>query len=58
MQLGAGARMFNANCQVTHIIELLDESYAKPAFMNERWILRTTLHPNSNSLAFKIERRL
>jgi glycolate oxidase iron-sulfur subunit len=32
MQLGAGARMFNANCQVTHIIELLDESYRKAGF--------------------------
>jgi glycolate oxidase iron-sulfur subunit len=32
MQLGAGARMFNANCQVAHVIELLDESYRKAGF--------------------------
>lgn len=29
MQLGAGVRMFKADCQVVHIIELLDESYRK-----------------------------
>jgi glycolate oxidase iron-sulfur subunit len=27
MQLGAGARMFNADCRVAHVVELLDESY-------------------------------
>ncbi|MFN0086523.1 MAG: (Fe-S)-binding protein, partial [Blastocatellia bacterium] len=27
MQLGAGVRMFQASCQVAHIVELLDESY-------------------------------
>ena len=32
MQLGAGARMFNANCRVEHIVELLDESYRKAGF--------------------------
>lgn len=32
MQLGAGARMFNANCQVVHVVELLDESYRKAGF--------------------------
>src|SRR5262245_44684525 len=32
MQLGAGARMFNADCQVAHVIELLDESYLKAGF--------------------------
>jgi len=32
MQLGAGARIFNANCRVEHIIELLDESYRKAGF--------------------------
>ena len=29
MQLGAGARMFKASCRVTHIVELLDESYRR-----------------------------
>lgn len=32
MQLGAGARMFNADCQVVHVVELLDESYRKAGF--------------------------
>ena len=32
MQLGAGARVFNANCRVTHIVELLDESYRRAGF--------------------------
>ncbi len=32
MQLGAGARMFNADCRITHIVELLDESYHKAGF--------------------------
>ncbi|MCG3163386.1 MAG: Lactate utilization protein A [Acidobacteria bacterium] len=32
MQLGAGARMFKADCQVKHIVELLDESYHKAGF--------------------------
>ncbi len=29
MQLGAGARMFGADCRVAHVIELLDESYQR-----------------------------
>ena len=32
MQLGAGARMFQADCQVAHVVELLDESYRKAGF--------------------------
>ncbi|MBO0863103.1 MAG: 4Fe-4S dicluster domain-containing protein [Chloracidobacterium sp.] len=32
MQLGAGARMFNADCHVAHVVELLDESYRKAGF--------------------------
>ncbi|MGH9937720.1 MAG: heterodisulfide reductase-related iron-sulfur binding cluster, partial [Blastocatellia bacterium] len=32
MQLGAGARMFNAGCRVAHIVELLDESYRRAGF--------------------------
>ena len=32
MQLGAGARMFNADCRVAHVVELLDESYRKAGF--------------------------
>lgn len=32
MQLGAGARMFKADCQVVHVVELLDESYRKAGF--------------------------
>jgi glycolate oxidase iron-sulfur subunit len=32
MQLGAGVRMFKADCRVTHIIELLDESYRRAGF--------------------------
>ncbi len=32
MQLGAGARMFGADCQVVHVVELLDESYRKAGF--------------------------
>jgi len=32
MQLGAGMRMFGANCRVAHIVELLDESYRKAGF--------------------------
>ncbi len=32
MQLGAGARMFKADCQVVHVIELLDESYRKAGY--------------------------
>jgi glycolate oxidase iron-sulfur subunit len=35
MQLGAGARMFNADCRVAHVIELLDESYRKAGFYGE-----------------------
>jgi glycolate oxidase iron-sulfur subunit len=29
MQLGAGARLFGANCRVMHVVELLDESYRR-----------------------------
>jgi len=32
MQLGAGARMFNAECRVEHVVELLDESYRRAGF--------------------------
>ncbi len=32
MQLGAGVRMFQADCQVVHVVELLDESYRKAGF--------------------------
>jgi glycolate oxidase iron-sulfur subunit len=32
MQLGAGARMFDADCRVAHVIELLDESYRRAGF--------------------------
>ena len=35
MQLGAGARMFNADCQVVHVVELLDESYRKAGFYDK-----------------------
>ena len=35
MQLGAGARMFNADCQVVHVVELLDESYRKAGYYLE-----------------------
>lgn len=31
-QLGAGVRMFNADCLVVHVVELLDESYRKAGF--------------------------
>ncbi len=32
MQLGAGVRRFAADCQVAHIVELLDESYRRAGF--------------------------
>ncbi len=32
MQLGAGARLFGADCRVTHVVELLDESYRRAGF--------------------------
>ncbi len=32
MQLSAGARMFDADCRVAHIIELLDESYRRAGY--------------------------
>jgi glycolate dehydrogenase iron-sulfur subunit len=32
MQLGAGIRMFKAECRVAHIVELLDESYRRAGF--------------------------
>jgi glycolate dehydrogenase iron-sulfur subunit len=35
MQLGAGARMFNADCRVAHVVELLDESYRKAGFYED-----------------------
>jgi glycolate oxidase iron-sulfur subunit len=35
MQLGAGVRMFNADCEVMHIVELLDESYRKAGFYQD-----------------------
>jgi glycolate oxidase iron-sulfur subunit len=35
MQLGAGARMFDADCRVVHIVELLDESYRRAGFYQE-----------------------
>src|SRR5262245_47009024 len=35
MQLGAGARMFDADCRVAHVIELLDESYRKAGLYRE-----------------------
>jgi glycolate oxidase iron-sulfur subunit len=36
MQLGAGARMFDADCHVAHVVELLDESYRKAGFYENR----------------------
>jgi glycolate oxidase iron-sulfur subunit len=35
MQLGAGARMFDSDCRVAHVIELLDESYRKAGLYEE-----------------------
>jgi len=35
MQLGAGVRMFNANCKVIHVVELLDESYRRAGFYQQ-----------------------
>jgi len=35
MQLGAGVRMFNANCKVVHVVELLDESYRRAGFYQQ-----------------------
>lgn len=32
MQLGAGARMFGANCGVAHVVDLLDESYRRAGY--------------------------
>ncbi len=32
MQLGAGARIYGAECQVAHIIELIDESYRRAGY--------------------------
>jgi len=32
MQLGAGIRIFNADCGVVHVIELLDESYREAGY--------------------------
>ena len=36
MQLGAGVRIFNADCQVVHVVELLDESYRKAGFYEKK----------------------
>ncbi len=36
MQLGAGARMFNADCRVAHVVELLDESYSRAGFYGKK----------------------
>ncbi len=36
MQLGAGLRMFSADCQIAHIVELLDESYRKARYYESR----------------------
>ncbi|MGH9752451.1 MAG: heterodisulfide reductase-related iron-sulfur binding cluster [Blastocatellia bacterium] len=36
MQLGAGARMFNADCRVAHVVELLDESYRRAGFYGDQ----------------------
>jgi len=38
MQLAAGARKFDANCQVEHIIQLLDESYRLAGFYSPEQI--------------------
>ena len=32
MQLGAGARLFKADCRVAHVVELLDESYRRAGY--------------------------
>lgn len=32
MQLGAGARLFDADCRVAHVVELLDESYRRAGY--------------------------
>lgn len=32
MQLGAGARLFDAPCEVKHVVELLDESYRRAGY--------------------------
>jgi glycolate oxidase iron-sulfur subunit len=36
MQLGAGIRMFKAECRVAHIVELLDESYRRAGFYQQK----------------------
>ena len=36
MQLGAGARLFEADCRVAHVVELLDESYQRAGFYETR----------------------
>ncbi len=35
MQLGAGVRMFHANCRVAHLVELLDESYRRAGYYQQ-----------------------
>ncbi|MEP7271852.1 MAG: heterodisulfide reductase-related iron-sulfur binding cluster [Acidobacteriota bacterium] len=35
MQLGAGIRRFGADCQVVHVVEMLDESYRRAGFYDE-----------------------
>jgi glycolate oxidase iron-sulfur subunit len=32
MQLGAGVRQFGADCQVTHVVEVLDEAYRRAGY--------------------------
>jgi glycolate oxidase iron-sulfur subunit len=32
MQLGAGARIYGAECQVAHVVELIDESYRRAGY--------------------------
>jgi glycolate oxidase iron-sulfur subunit len=36
MQLGAGVRMFDADCRISHVIELLDESYRRAGFYGDQ----------------------
>ena len=36
MQLGAGLRIFDVDCHVAHVVELLDESYRRAGYYNSR----------------------
>ncbi len=36
MQLSAGARLFEADCRVAHLVELLDESYRRAGFYDAK----------------------